>query len=70
MARSEAKALERQGRIEPVGTSGKIWRWTARLQETPSWESGDGRVSKLVPVSLQLFIAGEMRRRPSWCVTI
>ncbi|MGA3295266.1 MAG: hypothetical protein ABSE45_14960 [Candidatus Acidiferrales bacterium] len=69
MTRQEASALARAGRIRALGDSGKIWQLTDDSLARPSWESGGGRISLEVPVSVQALMAAEMRRPRAWCVT-
>lgn len=68
MTKQEANVLERAGAIELLGE--KVWQLTDDSFARPSWETGDGRVSLEVEVHVQSLMASEMRRRPSWCVTI
>lgn len=70
MSRQEANALANQGRIRALGSSGKVWQLTEDSFARPSRETGEGRISLEVPFSIQAILAGEMRRRPAWCVTI
>lgn len=70
LTKTEAGSLARAGRIEPLGSSGKVWRWAQALPMRSSRPTGEGRVSLEIPFALQSFMAGEMRRRPAWCVTI
>jgi hypothetical protein len=66
----EASALHSEGRIQPLGSSGKVWQLTDDSFAHSSRPTGDGRVSLEIPFPLQSFMESEMRRRPSWCVTI
>ncbi|MGH9716414.1 MAG: hypothetical protein ACRD4R_06775 [Candidatus Acidiferrales bacterium] len=70
MSGREATALARQGKIRALGESGKVWQLAEDSFARPSRETGDGRISLEVPFSIQAMLAGEMRRRPAWCVTI
>lgn len=66
MTRSQAHALEAQGKIKPLGPSGKVWQLTEDLPERASRPTGSGRLSLEISLSLGQFVAAEMRRRPSW----
>jgi hypothetical protein len=66
----QARALAQDGRIRQLGDSGRIWQLTEESWARPSYETGDGRVSLEVPLSIRTMLECEIRRRPAWGVTI
>lgn len=66
----QARALAQAGRIRQLGDSGKVWQLVEASLTRSSRETGDGRISLEIPFALRSFVTSEMRRRPSWCVTI
>jgi hypothetical protein len=70
MSATEMRELCAAGRIHALGGSGKVWQLTEDSFTHADRETGDGRISLHIPVKLGAFMATEMRRRPSWCVTI
>lgn len=66
ITRKEAHELRAQGRIEPIGSSGRVWQLVEDLPVRASRPTGRGRLSLEIPRSLGTFVASEMRRRPSW----
>jgi len=70
LTKREASDLHSEGRIQPLGSSGKIWQLTEDSFAHSSRPTGKGRVSLEIPDTLQSFLESEMRGRPSWCVSI
>lgn len=54
----EIHELHAQRRIEPLGSSGRVWQWTGDLPARSSRPTGAGRVS--LECDLHPFIAQEM----------
>jgi hypothetical protein len=64
----QARALAQAGMIRQLGASGKIWQRVDLSLARPDYETGKGRVSLEVPLSIRAMLETEMRNRPSWCV--
>lgn len=69
LTKKEAQALAKDGRIMPLGESGRVWQYVEGLPARPSEVTGHGRLSMEIDwQALRDFLRVEMSGRPSWCV--
>jgi hypothetical protein len=68
MTRGQAQALAQAGMIRQIAP--KIWQLT-ELAVSHDYRPGEGgMISLAIEFNLQSFMETEMRRRPSWCLSI
>ena len=66
MTSKEAAGLFKDGRIQPLGTTGKVWQWVERSVTHSYKETAGGRVSLEIPGKMRRIVECEMALRPSW----
>jgi hypothetical protein len=68
MTRGQAQALAQAGVIRQIAP--KIWQLTDVLISHDYRPGEGGMISLSIEFPLQSFMETEMRRRPSWCLSI
>jgi len=70
VSNSERKELLDAGAIVALGNSGRVFQFTTQSLARSNYETGDGRLSLEIPLSVQSLMFSDMRRKPSWQINI